>query len=94
MKHFTSLLFVIAAIAAFLVSTSAQSLNADEKSIIDYIDKHDQNAVSLLETTVNIESPTEDLAGVRSVGAVFKKEFEAIGMTARWIEMPPEMKRA
>ena len=34
------------------------------------------------------------MAGVRKVGAVFKKEFEALGMSAKWIEMPPDMRRA
>jgi glutamate carboxypeptidase len=30
---------------------------------------------------------------VKQVGQAFKREFESIGLTARWIEMPPEMNR-
>jgi glutamate carboxypeptidase len=92
-KHHLIELLIIAFIS-FAPATSAQTLNAAERAISDYIDKHNAEAVSLLETTVNIESPTEDLTGVKNVGLLLKKEFEAIGMTAKWIEMPPDMKRA
>ncbi len=87
-----ALLYFIASSLVFVVD--AQKLNADEQKIIDYIDKHSSDAVALLETTVNIESPTEDMAGVKSVGMVFSKELEALGMSVKWIEMPPELKRA
>ncbi|MEO7658971.1 MAG: M20/M25/M40 family metallo-hydrolase [Pyrinomonadaceae bacterium] len=48
----------------------------------------------MLERSVNIESPTEDIAGVNLTGADMRKELEAIGMSATWIDMPPVMKRA
>jgi glutamate carboxypeptidase len=72
----------------------AQKISPDEQKLVDYIDAHTGEAIALLEKTVNIESPTENLAGVRQVGAVFKAEFELLGFTARWINMPAEMKRA
>lgn len=83
------ILFVISSIATF-----AQNLSAEEQKIVNYLDANSEAAISLLEKTVNIESPTENLAGMKEVGMVFKKELEAIGFNARWIEMPPEMKRA
>jgi glutamate carboxypeptidase len=73
--------------------TSAQKISPDEQKLVDYIDAHASEATALLEKTVNIESPTENLAGVRQVGAIFKAEFESLGFTARWINMPVEMKR-
>lgn len=76
------------------LSVSAQKLSADEQKIVDYIDNHGPEAAAMLERVVNIESPTELLAGVRNVGTLFGKEFEALGMTFKWIELPPEMKRA
>ena len=85
------------AVALILMSVStaaAQKLTADEQKIVDYIDKHGSEAVSLLEKTVNIESPTEDIAGVKNVGMIFSKEFQALGMTVKWIDMPAEQKRA
>lgn len=51
-------------------------------------------AEALLARVVDIESPTEDVAGVRAVGEVFAAELRAIGFRTRWIELPPEMKRA
>ncbi len=59
-----------------------------------YVDAHQDEAMALLERVVDIESPTEDLAGVKAVGTVLKTELESLGLTARWVEMPPEMKRA
>ena len=72
----------------------AQKISPEEQKLVDYIDAHTSEAAALLEKTVNIESPTENLAGVRQVGAVFKAEFESLGFSARWISMPVEMKRA
>jgi len=87
-------LLVSLMICLFLgLPADAQKLTPEEQKIIDYIDKRQADALSMLERAVNIESPTEDLAGVRSVGALFLKKFEAIGMTAKWLDMPAEMKR-
>lgn len=90
-KQLVSALIIVAFSASLGLS---QTLNADEKKIVDYVDKHDSQAVSLIETIVNIDSPTEDLAGVKNVGMILKKELESIGMTMRWIEMPAAQKRA
>jgi glutamate carboxypeptidase len=71
-----------------------QKLSADEQKIVDYIDKNSEAAIALLEKAVNIDSPTEDLAGVKTVGSLFGKELEAIGMSVKWVPMPPDVKRA
>lgn len=89
---------MIAAASVLVVLAStfsyAQKISTAEQKLVDYIDAHTNEAISLLEKTVNIESPTENLAGVKEVGAVFKSGFESLGFTAKWINMPPEMKRA
>lgn len=88
---------IIAVITIVILSSSfsyAQKISDEEQKIINYIDANINGAVLLLEKTVNIESPTENLQGVKDVGMVFKKEFELLGFTAKWIEMPAEMKRA
>lgn len=82
-------LILVAAIAA-----RPQNLSADEQRIVDYVDKSFPEAISLLERAVNIESPTENLSGVKQAGLVFKSEFDSIGFNTRWVDMPPEMKRA
>ncbi|MBK7802713.1 MAG: M20/M25/M40 family metallo-hydrolase [Chloracidobacterium sp.] len=81
-------------IAMFVVANSGQTLSPDEKKIVDFIDRNNASAIALLETTVNIESPTEDIAGVKKVGSVYQKEFESLGMKTTWIDLPPEFKRA
>jgi glutamate carboxypeptidase len=72
----------------------AQTLSPDEKKIIDFIDRHQAEQIALIEATVNIDSPTEDHQGVRAVGALMRKELEAIGLTAKWIDMPAKVNRA
>jgi glutamate carboxypeptidase len=75
-------------------AASAQKLSAEEQKIVNYVDANKDAEIAFLEKVVNIESPTENLAGVKQVGMVFKKELESLGLTARWIDMPAEMKRA
>lgn len=89
-RHFS---IIILAIFAAL-SARAQTLSPEEQKLVRYIDAHANDAVALLEKVVNIESPTQNLEGVRKVGLAFKSEFDALGFTTQWIEMPPEMKRA
>lgn len=72
----------------------AQTLNADERKIVEFVDKHNDEAIALIAKTVNISSPTEDLGGVKEVGMVFSRELAAIGLTAKWIDMPAAQKRA
>ena len=87
------IIFSIILIALSVSLALAQKITAEEQKIISYIEANTENAVSLLEKTVNIESPTEDIAGVKNVGMIYKKEFDAIGFSTKWIEMPAEMKR-
>ena len=84
----TGLLALVAAAAAHA------DLDRTERAIADHVAKGQAAAEALVEKTVNIESPTENLAGVRAVGEVFAGELNAIGFQTRWIEMPAEMKRA
>ena len=88
----TALTFLL--VVLFSTFSYAQKVSPEEKKLIDYIDTHTGEAVAMLEKTVNIESPTENLAGVGQVGAVFKAAFDSLAFTTRWISMPPEMKRA
>lgn len=71
-----------------------QKISPEERKLVDYVDAHTGEAIALLEKTVNIESPTENLEGVKQVGVVFKAGLESLGFTARWITMPADMKRA
>jgi glutamate carboxypeptidase len=93
-KQFLRIIGAFVFVVLLSASASAQKITPEEQKLVDYIDAHSAEAIALLEKTVNIESPTENLAGVKQVGAIFKKEFESLGLTAKWINMPAEMKRA
>lgn len=92
-KIFRSISLIIAVLFG-IQSAIPQSLKPDEMSIVDHIDRNAARSEALLEESVNIQSPTEDLAGVKRAGMMMAREFESIGMSARWIELPPETKRA
>ena len=69
-------------------------LSADEQRMADWIDAHVEDAISLLEKTVNISSGSNNHEGVREVGRVMRRELDALGLETEWIEMPPEVNRA
>ncbi|MEL0315300.1 MAG: hypothetical protein VW983_09755, partial [Halieaceae bacterium] len=50
--------------------SAAHGLTSDEQSMLDWIDAHQDQAIELLEETVNIGSGTMNHAGVRAVGDV------------------------
>ena len=93
MKRINYALISILLIAGFASIANSQKLSPEERRIVEYVDAHKDEATALLERVVNIESATQNTAGVKQVGQVFKTEFESIGLTARWIDMPPEMNR-
>jgi glutamate carboxypeptidase len=92
-KRINYALISIFVLACFSSTANSQNLSPAEQRIVNYIDAHKDEAIALLERVVNIESATQNTAGVKQVGQVFKKEFEATGLTARWIDMPREMNR-
>ena len=73
---------------------AANGLSEDEQRMADWIDAHAEDAIALLEETVNISSGTMNPDGVREVGIVMRRELDALGLETEWIEMPPEMNRA
>jgi glutamate carboxypeptidase len=76
-------------IAVLLILFSMQSstgLTPDERALATYVDAHNQEAVALLERVVNINSGTQNFAGVQEVGRVFRAEFDALGFTTRWLD--------
>ncbi|HKP47956.1 MAG TPA: M20/M25/M40 family metallo-hydrolase [Pyrinomonadaceae bacterium] len=91
---FRAVVLLAVILAVMCASAAAQALSTDEQKLASYIDAHQQDQIALLERVVNLQSPTENLRGVRQVGMVFKAQLEALGLRAKWIEMPPAMKRA
>lgn len=86
-------LLLLAALG-FSAGLARAGLSAEETAIAAAVDQRTAAATALLERAVNIQSPTENVAGVRAVGELFVAEFQRLGMDARWIDMPAAMKRA
>jgi glutamate carboxypeptidase len=89
---------VSAAIAVFFLSgsphgQSSTPLTPDERAIVAHVDAHNGEATALLERAVNINSGTQNFAGVRQVGKLFAAELDALGFTTRWVDGAP-FKRA
>jgi glutamate carboxypeptidase len=69
-------------------------LDRTERAIARHAAIGQPAAEALLARVVDIESPTENTAGVRAVGEAFAQKLKDIGFTTRWVELPAEMKRA
>ncbi|MDB5003037.1 MAG: peptidase [Mucilaginibacter sp.] len=69
-------------------------LSAPEKKAAAYVDSHIGDAISLLKQTVNINSGTLNIEGVKKVGAIYAEEFKKLGFTVEWVAEPDALKRA
>ena len=85
---------ILALLAGAAATTAANELSPDERRIAGYVDEHQADLLTLLEQSVRIDSATENLAGVKQAGAFYRSELEQLGFASRWIDLPPEVKRA
>ena len=86
---------IVALVLSLGVLVSAHAaLDRREREIARHVAEGQSAAETLLQRVVDIESPTENVAGVRAVGDAFAAELRAIGFRTRWVELPADMKRA
>ena len=64
-------------------------LDPVEQKIVAAVDRANEAAIALLETVVNINSGTTNVAGVRAVGDRFRAELDALGFRTRWVDGAP-----
>jgi glutamate carboxypeptidase len=67
-------------------NAGGQQLTETEQRIVVAVDAHHDEALDLLERTVNMNSGTMNFEGVREVGGVFRQEFDELGFETRWID--------
>jgi len=72
----------------------AQSLSKTELQVVKNIDAAMPETIELLKESVNINSGTFNVEGVKQVGALYGKELAALGFTVNWLPMPDSLKRA
>ncbi len=75
-------------------TNTSTALNKEEQKVIDYIDANMPRAIALLKESVNINSGTLNIAGVKKVGEIFAREFEKANFKTQWISMPDSLRRA
>jgi glutamate carboxypeptidase len=78
---------------ALTITTHAQ-LTTPEKKTIDYITHHMDAAMQLLINSVNINSGTLNIAGVKKVGELYAAELRKLGFTVEWVSEPDSLHRA
>jgi glutamate carboxypeptidase len=81
----TALLALVLSLTAG-VSGQQTALTSSERAIVAAVDDANRDALGLLERVVNINSGTLNLAGVRSVGAEFRAQFEQLGFKTEWVD--------
>lgn len=81
------------AIVVLALLATSQIAAPAERAIVAAVDAGNAEAVALLEKAVNINSGTHNFPGVRAVGALFRREFEALGFKTTWVDGAP-FKRA
>ncbi len=75
-------------------ASSQTKLSDTEKKIIQSVTQNMPATLQLLEASVNINSGTLNVAGVKKVGDLYAKELESLGFTIQWITLPDSLKRA
>ena len=73
---------------------AATTLSKEEQKVMDYIDANMPRAIALLKESVDINSGTLNIEGVKKVGAIFAREFEKANFKTKWVPMPDSLRRA
>lgn len=84
----------IATVILLGLASAVPFAKADDASVLANIDNNFDAQVALLEETVNQNSGSLNIEGVKATGAIYAREFEKLGFETRWIDMPEEMARA
>ena len=76
------------------LSTAKAQLSHPEKKAIAFINDHMDATMQLLINTVNINSGTLNIAGVKKVGDIYGAALEKLGFTIEWVAEPDSLHRA
>lgn len=88
------LLGTAGATTPLVAQEAARDLTRAEADMAAWVDDHVEEAIDLLERTVNINSGTLNQEGVREVAEVMAPYFEELGFQVEWIELPASTNRA
>ena len=77
----------------FVLQANTQTLSKTEQKILAAIETDMPATLNLLKESVNINSGTYNIAGIKKVGDLYASELKALGFTIEWVAMP-SIKRA
>lgn len=88
MNRFKTSAAVLAAFSVLAAGpASAAGLSSQEKKLVAAAGAEEARSLALLETLVNINSGTLNVAGVQEVGKRLQTEFKDLGFDVRWVPM-------
>ena len=91
MNIISIIIFIICTLPVFC---SGQALSKTEQQILKNVEVDMPATLNLLKESVNINSGTFNVDGVKKVGALYAKELEQLGFTIEWVTLPDSLKRA
>ena len=68
------------------IHAQTPALSPAERAIIEHVEANTAEALALLERVVNINSGTQNFAGVKQVGDIFRAELDGLGFRTEWID--------
>lgn len=71
----------------------AQQLSPTEAQLVAWVDAHTDDATTLLQRLVDINSGTMNEVGVGEVGAVLRPELDRLGFETEWIDLSAQTNR-
>ncbi|MDP1844055.1 MAG: M20/M25/M40 family metallo-hydrolase [Sediminibacterium sp.] len=75
-------------------TVQAQTLSSEEQKIVSKTDQVFPQMMELLKESVNINSGTFNVKGVKQVGDLYANELRKLGFTIEWVQLPDSLKRA
>lgn len=85
---------VFCLVIGLLTSSAKAQLTADEKKLTQAVSKNYTQTLRLLKESVDINSGTFNIKGVRAVGDLYANELKRLGFTVEWIALPDSLRRA
>ena len=93
-KQFCLTIYLLTTYLLITIVAHTQILSKTEQQVLSDIDAAMPATLELLKQSVNINSGTFNIAGVKQVGDMYAKELAALGFTIEWIALPDSLKRA
>jgi glutamate carboxypeptidase len=90
MKFFFNVLLIL----SLAYSAYPQGLSKTEQQILKNIETDYPATLELLKQSVNINSGTFHLEGIKKVGNLYGEELKKMGFTVEWISVPDSLNRA